>query len=153
MSVFGFATTATGQTGLPLYDMICGRTVHFYYGNGNQIEYMRADGAAFFWQYRQERVIEGNWRIRVTNGIQDGVCFQYKPGSINPTYGGHEFCHEGGRFLELISPDGLVEGDRYDLQSGVPPFIMPSHPRMPPVGLAEQYPEQPRDPACFAAVS
>ncbi len=144
---------AAAQVDLPLFDLLCGRTVHVYYGGGNQIEYLRADGHSFFWRYNSAEVIEGQWRIRVTDGVQDGICFDYEPGALGPFHSGEEFCLDGAWFVDQIGPGGLVEGDRYALQSGAAPFRLTDHPRLVAEDFARSFPEKPRDAACSALLS
>ncbi len=46
-----------------LFDLLCGRTVHFYDAGGNQIEYTSGDGSAYLWFNGIEDVIVGTWGV------------------------------------------------------------------------------------------
>lgn len=59
-----------------LFDLLCGRTVHFYDASGNQIEYTAGDGTAFLWYHGLEDVIVGSWGVysdaEVAERLNDG---------------------------------------------------------------------------------
>lgn len=142
---------ATAQSNVSLHDQLCGRTTHSYYGGGNQIEYMRADGSGFFWRYGRSDSVGGQWWVVENQLGGEDVCFRYEAGAFSPVSPLQEHCTNGTVFMNNLIPDGLRDGDPYDLESGDAPFYLIARPLIPTSNLARQFPDQPRDGACNGA--
>ncbi|OAN69878.1 hypothetical protein A8B78_21250 [Jannaschia sp. EhC01] len=65
-------TPAAAQSNVDaLFDLLCGRTVHFYDASGNQIEYTSGDGTAYLWFHGLEDVIVGSWGVYSDAEVQE----------------------------------------------------------------------------------
>jgi len=56
------APAAAVDTAQSLAETLCDRTIHVYYGIGNQIEYLSPSGESFFWYPGEDEIITGTWR-------------------------------------------------------------------------------------------
>ena len=145
------ATQAQGVAAL--FDLLCGRTVHYYDESGNQIEYSAGDGAAFLWFHDAPEVIVGTWAVFDTPGVGPQVCYDYGPGAFGPLDPGGLFCFTETELFETVVRGGVFSGDRYGLRDRDPPYLLPEHPVQPLSGFAEDFPELPPEPACGLPIS
>lgn len=164
-----------------LFDLLCGRTVHFYDTSGNQIEYTAGDGTAFLWYHGLSDVIVGSWGVysdaEVAERLNDGsgeegrdggldssdlfdlptpgaqVCYEYPPGGFGPLDPGGFHCWDEVDLFETVVEGGVFPGDRYGLRDGVPPFVLPEHPFQRLESFDADFPQLPPEPACGVPIS
>ncbi|MEJ6395121.1 hypothetical protein V8J82_17800 [Gymnodinialimonas sp. 2305UL16-5] len=152
--LLGSATSpAMAQTGVDaLFDLLCGRTTHFYDGQGNQIEYSAGDGTAYLWFNGIEDVIVGTWGVYETDeGPQ--VCYQYPPLSFAAEEQGSTHCFTETALFETVVQGGSFNGDRYGLRDGEPPYLLPAHPFQPLESFDADFPRLPPEPLCGVPIS
>ncbi len=176
------ATVSHAQTNVDaLFDLLCGRTVHFYDGSGNQIEYTSGDGTAYLWFHDLPEVIVGTWGVYADAEVErrqsrgggaegrDGdlraedflsgptfgaqVCYEYPPGAFGPTDTGGFHCFDEVQLFETVVNGGVFPGDRYGLQDGEPPFTLPEHPFVELESFDADFPQLPPEPACGLPIS
>lgn len=146
------ALPASAQDASMLFDLLCGRTLHFYdpgvptgAGIGNQIEYTAPDGSAFLWHPDDAEVIVGSWEVLPQENGTAQVCYEYPPDSFANSlipYDGGPICWDGGGLTNDIVPLGVRNGDPYGLSDGVPPFEISDHPALDSQILREQFPQE-----------
>ncbi len=164
-----------------LFDLLCGRTVHFYDLSGNQIEYTAGDGTAYLWFHDLPGVIVGTWGVYSNQEVQDRlpggsddtgpdggldgrdilegpsfgaqVCYEYGPGAFGPLDPGGFHCFSEAELFETVVAGGVFAGDRYGLRDGEPPFILPEHPFQTLESFEADFPELPPEPACGVPIS
>ncbi|ABD54812.1 hypothetical protein [Jannaschia sp. CCS1] len=164
-----------------LFDLLCGRTVHYYDTSGNQIEYTSGDGTAFLWFHGVEDVIVGTWAVysdaevfelqndgsgdtERDGGLDSGdlfntptagaqVCFEYPPGGFGPLDPGGFHCWDEVRLFETVVEGGVFPGDRYGLRDGEPPYLLPEHPFQRLETFDADFPQLPPEPACGVPIS
>lgn len=171
---------ASAQAVDALFELLCGRTVHFYDGSGNQIEYTAGDGTAFLWFHDQRDVIIGTWGVysdaevaeRQNSGAGEGrdggldgqslldaprfgaqVCYEYQPGAFGALDPGGFHCFGELELFETVVEGGIFPGDRYGLRDGVPPFTLPEHPFQALESFDADFPQRPPEPACGIPIS
>lgn len=144
---------ARADTPGSLHELLCDRTVHVYYGIGNQIEFLAANGDSYFWLPGSAVVIEGAWRIGETQEGGAQICFQYAEDALRPGYDGEEFCFSGDWFLGTFLRDGLRDGDPYNLRSGTPPYVLAAQPPLDIASLSMDFPDDARSTSCSANLS
>lgn len=157
------ASTAQAQDASILFDLLCGRTVHYYdpgipfgAGIGNQIEYTSPDGGAYLWHPDEDGVIIGTWSIDTDENGNGLVCYEYPPGSFDRSdipYGGDPICFDGLGLTNDIVELGIRNGDPYGLSSGEAPFPMPDHPMLDGGMLRDQFPDEGSASGCVAVMS
>ncbi len=164
-----------------LFDLLCGRTVHFYDLSGNQIEYTAGDGTAYLWFYDLPGVIVGTWGVysdaEVEDRQNDGsgdtgrdggldgsgvfdsptfgaqVCYEYPPRAFDLLDPGGFHCFSEAELFGTVVAGGVFAGDRYGLRDGEPPFILPEHPFQTLESFEAEFPELPPEPACGVPIS
>ncbi|MBF9044993.1 hypothetical protein HKCCE4037_16745 [Rhodobacterales bacterium HKCCE4037] len=164
-----------------LFDLLCGRTVHFYDTGGNQIEYTSGDGSAYLWHPASDETIVGTWGVysdeEVAERNNDGsgdegrdgglssedvfdsptfgaqVCYEYPPGSFGPLDQGGFHCWTEQRLFETVVQGGVFPGDRYGLADGEPPYPLPEHPFVELESFDADFPQLPPEPACGVPIS
>lgn len=173
-------SAASAQAVEALFDLLCGRTVHFYDTSGNQIEYTSGDGTAFLWFHGIEDVIVGSWGVytdaevdeRLQTGEGEGrdggldgqslldtpsfgaqVCYEYPAGGFGPLDPGGFHCWDELRLFETVVEGGIFPGDRYGLRDGEPPYILPEHPFEELESFDADFPQLPPEPACGVPIS
>lgn len=160
----GFAAQpSAAQDASMLFDLLCGRTVHYYApgipfgaGIGNQIEYTGPDGSAFLWHPDDDDVIIGSWSVEPDAEGNGTVCYEYPPGSFDQSlipYDGEPICFDGVGLTNDIVELGVRNGDVYGLSDGVPPFEMPAHPQLSLEELREDFPQDAPATGCVAMMS
>lgn len=175
------ASPANAQAVDALFDLLCGRSVHFYDASGNQIEYTSGDGTAYLWFNGLEEVVVGTWAVysdaEVEERLDDGagdtgrdggldssdifdsptfgaqVCYEYPPGGFGPLDPGGFHCWTEQRLFETVVEGGVFPGDRYGLTDGEPPFVLQQHPFLPLETLDADFPQLPPEPACGVPIS
>lgn len=175
------AAPANAQAVEALFDLLCGRTVHFYDASGNQIEYTSGDGTAYLWFNGVEDVIVGTWGVysdadvrELQNdgssdtgrdgGLDSGdlfstptagaqVCYEYPPGGFGPLDPGGFHCWDELRLFETVVEGGVFPGDRYGLRDGEPPFLLQQHPFQALESFDADFPQLPPEPACGVPIS
>ena len=175
------ALPANAQAVEALFDLLCGRTVHFYDASGNQIEYTSGDGTAYLWFNGLDKVIVGTWGVYSdaevleleNDGSGDGsregdldagdlfdgptagaqVCYEYPPGGFGPLDPGGLHCWDEQRLFETVVEGGVFPGDRYGLSDQQPPFVLQQHPFLPLETLDADFPQLPPEPACGVPIS
>lgn len=175
------ASPANAQAVEALFDLLCGRSVHFYDASGNQIEYTSGDGTAYLWYNGLEEVVVGTWAVysdaEVEERLNDGagdtgrdggldsadlfdsptfgaqVCYEYPPGGFGPLDPGGFHCWTEQRLFETVVEGGVFPGDRYGLTDGEPPFVLQKHPFLPLESLDSDFPQRPPEPACGVPIS
>lgn len=182
-SLFALAITASpanAQAVDALFDLLCGRSVHFYDASGNQIEYTAGDGTAFLWFHGQPEVIVGTWGVysneevqqRLNQGTDEGrdggldgvdmldsptfgaqVCYEYGPGAFGPLDTGGFHCFDELRLFETVVNGGIFPGDRYGLRDGTPPYVLREHPFVELESFDADFPQLPPEPACGVPIS
>jgi hypothetical protein len=165
-----------------LFDLLCGRTVHYYDASGNQIEYTAGDGTAYLWYHELPDVIVGTWGVysdaeveeRQADEGRDGglssedfldapifegptagaqVCFDYPAGAFGPLDMGGLHCWSEVRLFETVVQGGVFPSDRYGLSDGVPPYTLPEHPFVALESFDADFPQLPPEPACGLPIS
>lgn len=164
-----------------LFDLLCGRTVHYYDTSGNQIEYTAGDGTAFLWFHDLPDVVVGSWGVysdaEVAERLNDGsgdtgrdggldsgdlfdlptsgaqVCYEYPPGGFGPLDPGGFHCWDELDLFETVVEGGVFPGDRYGLRDGVPPFLLPEHPFQTLESFDADFLQLPPEPACGVPIS
>lgn len=172
---------ANAQTAVDaLFELLCGRTVHFYDGSGNQIEYTAGDGTAYLWFNGLDDVIVGSWGVytdaevedRLNRGAGEGrdggldgqdllqtpsfgaqVCYEYPPGGFSALDPGGFHCWDEVRLFETVVEGGVFPGDRYGLRDGAPPFVLQDHPFQQLETFDADFPQLPPEPACGLPIS
>ena len=145
---------AIAQAPQSLEALLCGHTIHAFYGNaGNQIEYLAANGNSYFWRAGEDQVIEGRWRIATALNGAESICFDYEQDALNPNTSGNEFCLPGGWFLSTFLEGGIRIGDPYDLASGATPFVMSPIPEIDVAALAATFPDPVEATGCAELLS
>ncbi|MBL4628637.1 MAG: hypothetical protein JKY00_11500 [Roseicyclus sp.] len=172
------STSANAQAVDALFDLLCGRTVHFYDPSGNQIEYTAGDGTAYLWFHDLPDVIVGTWGVYsdgeldqrgegngtsrediggsdLLNQPLDGaqVYYEYGPGAFGPQDVGGFHCFDELELFETVVSGGIFPGDRYGLRDGVPPYTLPEHPFVPLENFDTDFPQLPPEPACGVPIS
>lgn len=176
------AVPANAQAVDALFDLLCGRSVHFYDASGNQIEYTAGDGTAYLWFHGQPEVIVGTWGVysdaeiaqrRIEDalgedflgeGLFDGplpdgptagaqVCYEYGPGAFGPMDTGGFHCFDEVLLFETVVAGGIFPGDRYGLSDGTPPYLLPEHPFVELESFDADFPQLPPEPACGVPIS
>ncbi len=177
----GLASPATAQ-GVnasvdALFDLLCGRTVHYYDPSGNQIEYTSGDGTAYLWFHGIPGVIVGTWGVysdaelaeRLADEGADGgvnsddflggpslnaqVCYDYPAGSFGVLDPGGLQCWTEARLFETVVQGGVFPGDRYGLSDGEPPYLLPEQPFEPLESFDADFPQLPPEPLCGLPIS
>ncbi len=174
-------TAANAQAVDALFELLCGRSVHFYDPSGNQIEYTAGDGTAFLWFHGQPDVIIGTWGVysdaEVAERRDDGssdegrdggldstdlfsapiggaqVCYEYGPGAFGPLDTGGFHCFDEVDLFETVVNGGVFPGDRYGLRDGEPPYLLPEHPFVMLDSFDADFPQLPPEPACGVPIS
>ncbi len=136
-----------------LFDLLCGRSVHYYDEGGNQIEYTAGDGSAFLWHHDNPNVIVGTWGVYDTDGVGPQVCFEYPASSFGPLDPGGLHCWTETRLFETVVQGGVFAGDRYGLRDGEPPYPLPEHPFVELESFDAEFPELPPEPLCGLPIS
>lgn len=164
-----------------LFELLCGRTVHFYDESGNQIEYTAGDGTAYLWFHGIPEVVIGTWGVysdaevqeRLDTGEQDEgrdggidgsdlfdlpiggaqVCYEYAPGAFGPLDPGGFHCFTEQLLFETVVQGGVFPSDRYGLADGTPPYLLPEHPFVPLESFDADFPQLPPEPACGVPIS
>lgn len=178
----GVALPANAQAVDALFDLLCGRSVHFYDASGNQIEYTAGDGTAYLWFHGMPDVIVGTWGVYSDSEIaernndgsgdvgRDGgldsvdlldapafegaqVCYEYGPGAFGPLDPGGFHCFDEVLLFETVVEGGIFPGDRYGLRDGVPPYLLPEHPFVELESFDADFPQLPPEPACGLPIS
>ncbi len=180
---FGVLATAPAhaQAVDALFDLLCGRTVHFYDDSGNQIEYTSGDGTAYLWFHDVDDVIVGTWGVysdaEIAERNNDGsgdegrdggldssdlfdtptagaqVCYEYAPGAFGPFDPGGFHCFSELELFETVVQGGVFPGDRYGLTDGEPPFLLREHPFVELESFDADFPQLPPEPACGVPIS
>ncbi|UWQ97196.1 hypothetical protein K3728_08280 [Rhodobacteraceae bacterium M385] len=177
-----FALPANAQANVDaLFDLLCGRTVHFYDSSGNQIEYTAGDGTAYLWYHDLPDVIVGSWGVYSDAELRelqndgsndtgrDGgldsrelfdlpiggaqVCYEYPAGGFGPLDPGGFHCWDELDLFETVVEGGVFPGDRYGLRDGEPPFNLPEHPFQTLESFDADFPQLPPEPACGVPIS
>lgn len=173
-------STGSAQAVDALFELLCGRTVHYFDGVGNQIEYTAGDGSAYLWFNGLDKVIIGTWGVysdaEVADLLNDGsgedrevdldgqslldtptfgaqVCYEYPAGGFGPLDPGGFHCWDEVRLFETVVEGGVFPGDRYGLRDGEPPYILPAQPFQALESFDADFPQQPPEPACGVPIS
>ncbi|MEL6532094.1 MAG: hypothetical protein AAFN09_03805 [Pseudomonadota bacterium] len=157
------AQPGAAQDASILFDLLCGRTVHYYdpgiptgTGIGNQIEYTSPDGSAFLWHPDDDDVIIGTWSVEPDTEGNGMVCYEYPEDSFDQAlipYNGEPICFDGMGLTNDIVDLGIRNGDVYGLSDGIPPFEMQSHPQLGIEDLRGQFPQDAPATGCVAMMS
>lgn len=174
------ASPANAQAVDALFELLCGRSVHFYDVSGNQIEYTAGDGTAYLWFHDTAEVIVGTWGVysdaevaeRQNNGANDGrdgdldgeslldqpsfgaqVCYEYGPGAFGSLDTGGFHCFDEVLLFETVVEGGIFPGDRYGLRDGTPPYLLQEHPFVELESFDADFPQLPPEPACGVPIS
>ncbi len=144
---------AQAQATDALFDLLCGRSTHFYDEGGNQIEYTAGDGTAYLWHHTDTEVIVGTWAVSTTEEGAAQVCYQYPRGAFGvelvlPTY-----CFSESDLFDTVVQGGVFDGDRYGLRDGQPPYPLPEHPFVPLESFDADFPRLPPEPTCGLPLS
>lgn len=182
MLLAALPSAGSAQTVDALFDLLCGRTVHFYDASGNQIEYTAGDGTAYLWFHGLPDVIVGSWGVYMNEEVaerrndgsgdegRDGgldstdlfstpvtggaqVCYEYGPGAFGPLDPGGFHCFDDVRLFETVVEGGIFPGDRYGLRDGTPPYTLPEHPFQALESFDADFPQLPPEPACGVPIS
>ncbi|GGX46846.1 hypothetical protein GCM10007385_13140 [Tateyamaria omphalii] len=128
----GRGPLAIPQNGAALRGLAENRTFHFSFGQrGVQLEYYAASGDAHLWLQEEAETIVGQWKIVETSERDEPrVCFNY-PSSSLFTSGQRSDdnweCHRQSDLQQHVI--AIVEGDPFELSSGVPPIVIPKDAR------------------------
>ena len=148
------ASSAGAQSGpSALYDLMCGRTAHFYSaGIGTQIEYTAPDGVAYLWYPEEREIIVGTWDVgEMSDGIVE-LCYTYGPGAFG-NVDGSVFCFDYVGLVSDLVTGGLRNGDPYDLTSEAVPFILARDEAVDPADLREMFDDDVQPQACVGLFS
>lgn len=147
-SLLSLASPVQAQGVEALFELLCGRSVHFHDEGGNQIEYTAGDGTAYLWYHGIPEVLVGTWGVFDTPGIGPQVCYEYDPGAFGPLDTGGQHCWTEERLFETVIQGGIFEGDRYGLRDGEPPFLLPEQPMQTLESFEDDFPELERERVC-----
>lgn len=90
---------------------------------GTQIEYLSPDGKTYLWFPRNQRIVQGEWKVQPNASGKSDVCFRYGANSRDPVTGKTGGAWECGRkyfaYLDILS------GNPFGLRAGAVPVVIP----------------------------